>query len=95
MSMSDLPSLQPAIFLTIDDPSHLTKGFEDYDINAHRRTVSEDAKRVAEVEAGCDKANEGLSLMQRCHPVMIGMELYHHQIDHCQRMYAKKKGAQD
>ena len=57
VSLSDLPLLQPAIFLAIEDPSHLARGFEDAAMDEDGRTVSEDAKRIVEVEAGRVNAN--------------------------------------
>ena len=51
VNMSDLQSLQPAIFLAIDDPSHLSREFEDAAIDTQGRTLSEDTKRIADMEA--------------------------------------------
>ena len=86
---TDLPSLQPSIFLAIEDPSHLTRGYEEDD--PPQASADEEGDQiVADVEAARVKANNGLIMFQRNPPGLEGEELFFHQINFRQRQFAMK-----
>ena len=87
--MSDLTTLQPCIFLAIDNPSHLDRGLEEV---IDRIVVgTKDQAAIAAIETIREKANTGLHMMQRNPDGVKGMDLFEHQIAFCQRAYSKRE----
>lgn len=88
--LTDIPTFQPAIFLAIDNPSHLSRGL----VNEAPKQTEEQAEAaitIAEVEANRKKANHGLDMLVARPPGMKGIELFDHMISHRQRLFAQKE----
>ena len=64
VNLSDITSLQPAIFLAIDNPTHVDRGIV-YEKPVLSEEQAEDARIVEVVESNRAKANSGLSMMER------------------------------
>ena len=92
VKMSDLTSLQPAIFVAMENPSHLDRGVEeDDDPSLVEPRDPEGAAIVDAVEANRAKASSGLSMFQRFPNGMTGMDLFFHQVNFRQRSYALRE----
>ena len=82
IKLSDLTTLQPCIFLAIDNPSHLDRGLQEV---IDRIVVgTKDQAAIAAIETIREKANTGLHMMQRNPDGVKGMDLFEHQIAFCQ-----------
>ena len=65
IKMSDLTTLQPCIFLAIDNPSHLDRGLEEVmDRIVAGDVATKDQAAIAAIETIRKKANTGLHMMQ-------------------------------
>ena len=94
IKMSDLTTLQPCIFLAIDNPSHLDRGFEEViDRIVAGDVATKDQAAIAAIETIREKANTGLHMMQRNPNGVKGMDLFEHQIAFRQRAYSKRERA--
>jgi hypothetical protein len=85
-NLSDLPSLQPCIFLAMDDPSHLDRGLEEVAttmIQAGQTTI--DA-----VEANRKKAIDGLKVMS-FKSSLKGIDRFNHLVRYRQIKFAKNE----
>lgn len=92
VKMSDLTSLQPAIFVAMENPSHLDRGVEqDGDLSLAEPRDPEGAAIVNAVEANRAKASSGLSMFQRVPNGMTGLDLFFHQVNFRQRSYALRE----
>ena len=54
--------MQPAIFIAMEYPSHLTRGYEDVCLNDDGQVADVDP-HIVRVENNRKKANDGLSVM--------------------------------
>ena len=92
IKMSDLTTLQPCIFLAIDNPSHLDRGFEEViDRIVAGDVATKDQAAIAAIETIREKANTGLHMMQRNPDGVKGMDLFEHQVAFRQRAYSKRE----
>jgi hypothetical protein len=63
IKMSDLTTLQPCIFLAIDNPSHLDRGLEEVmDRIVAGDVATKDQAAIAAIETISEKANTGLHM---------------------------------
>ena len=90
VKLADVASLQPAIFLAIDNPSHLDRGII-YETPELTEEQADDARIVAEVESNRAKANSRLSMMQRRPPGLKREALFEHMLNFRQRAFSKKE----
>jgi len=63
IKMSDLTTLQPCIFLAIDNPSHLDRGLEE--VIDWIVVATKDQAAIAAIESIREEAAAGLHMMQR------------------------------
>ena len=76
VSMSDLLSLQPAIFLAMEFPQHCERGVI-YESTLASNVVKDE---VATIESRHAKANEGMTMFEHNPARTNRMELFDHQI---------------
>ena len=95
VKISEIPALQPCIFLAIENPSHLTRGLIEEDEEVEEEEDDDEVVKgreiIEEVEGTRAKANEGLSMWTRLPPGLSNEEAFIHMIEYRQRRYAKKK----
>ncbi len=85
IKMSDLTTLQPCIFLAINNPSHLDRGLKKVmDRIVAGDVATKDQAAIAAIESIREKANTGLHMMQRNPNGVKGMGLFEHQVAFCQ-----------
>ena len=84
LQLSDMSALQVAIWLAVDDPSHIERGVEDIDLGAEGLPAE-----VVAVEANRQTATHDLSMFQLKPPGMKGMVLYEHAIGFRLREFSK------
>jgi hypothetical protein len=89
IKMSDLTTLQPCIFLAIDNPSHLDRGLEE--VIDRIVVATKDQAAIAAIESIREKATAGLHMMQRNNDGVKGMDLFEHQVAFRQRAYSKRE----
>ncbi len=89
IKMSDLTTLQPCIFLAIDNPSHLDRGLEE--VIDRIVVATKDRAAIAAIESIRKKATAGLHMMQRNTDGVKGMDLFEHQVAFRQRAYSKRE----
>ena len=89
VNVSDITSLQPDIFLAIDNPTHVDRGilYEKPELSEEQ---AEDARIVEVVESNRAKANSGMSMMERRPPGLKGIELFEKMLNFSQRAFGKK-----
>ena len=87
--MSDLTTLQPCIFLAIDNPSHLDRGLEE--VIDRIVVATKDQAAIAAIESIREKATAGLHMMQRNTDGVKAMDLFEHQVAFRQRAYSKRE----
>ena len=85
---SDISSLQPAIFLVIDNPTHVDRGIV-YEKSELSQDQAKDSIIVEVVESNSAKANIGMSIMERRPTGLKGIELFEHMLNFCQREFGK------
>jgi hypothetical protein len=92
IKMSDLTSLQPCIFLAIDNPSHLDRGLKEVmDRIVAGDVATKDQAAIAAIESIREKANTGLLMMRRNPNGVKGMDLFEHQVAFCTKAYSKRE----
>ena len=92
IKISDLTTLQPCIFLAIDNPSCLDRGLEEVmDRIVAGDVATKDQSAIAAIESIREKANTDLHMMQRNPNGVKGMDLFKHQVAFCQRAYSKRE----
>ena len=74
----------------MEDPSHLTRGYEDFYLNNDGQVADVDPQ-IVRVETNRNKANDGLSMMLQRHPGLVGEAYFNHQVKFCQQAYANKE----
>jgi len=89
IKMSDLTTLQPCIFLAIENPSHLDRGLEE--VIDRIDVATKDQATIAGIESIRKKATTGLHMMQRNPDGLKGMDLFEHQVAFRQRAYSKRE----
>ena len=87
VSLADLPSLQPCIFLAIEHPSHIQRGVVAEETLVDDRVEDE----VAAVECQRETATAGLSMFERRPEGLHGLASFNHQVNFRQRAYATKE----
>jgi hypothetical protein len=92
ISLADHISLQPCIFLAIDNPLHLDRGLKVVIDKITVNAPNADESAVAAIESIRNKANTGLKMMHCNLDRMTGFELFEHKVRFCQRAYSKKEG---
>ena len=90
VNLSDITSLQPAIFLAIDNSTHVDRGIV-YEKPELSEEQAKDARIVEVVESNRAKSNSGLSMMERQPPVLKGVELFEQMLNFCQRALASSQ----
>lgn len=95
VKLSEMPALQPCIFLAIEHPSHIGRGLAEEEEtdggNSDGDGTSDGSDVVAEVEANRVKANSGLSMFQLKPDGLEGTELLDHMVAFRARAYATKQ----
>ena len=87
VSLADLPSLQPCIFLAIEHPSHVQHSVVDGETLVDDPVEDE----VAAVEHRQEMTTAGLSMFKRQPEGLRGLASFNHQVNFRQRAYATKE----
>ena len=74
----------------MEDPSHLTRGYEGVYLNDDGQVAAVDP-HIVRVETNRKKANDGLSMILQRPPGIVGEAAFNHQGQFCQRAYANKE----
>ena len=74
----------------MEDPSHISLGYEDVYLNNYSEVDDVDTQIVI-VETDRKKANDGLSVMLKQPPRLVGEAAFNHQVQSRQRAYANKQ----
>ena len=77
LKLTDIPTLQPAIFLAMDNSVHLKRGLED-DKPKPTEEQTKAARVIAEMEANQKKGDHGLDMFALNPRGMKGIELFNH-----------------
>ena len=86
-NVSDLPTLQPCIFLAMEHPSHIERGI----VEQATLTSGIVEDEVAEIESQRVTASSGLLEFVRIPEGVKGLDLLNHQVVFCQRKCADKE----
>ena len=86
-NVSDLPTLQPCIFLAMEHPEHLERGI----VGESKLLSGIVEEKVVAIESQRQNASTGLSEFCRVPKGVKGIDLLNHQVIFWQRKYANNE----
>ena len=88
VNSSKLTSLQPAMFVAINNPSHFSRGLEE--IDGVEPVDDDETNELANIKTNSGKANDNLSYMLCKPPGIPGEEVFNHQVQLDKKAYSNK-----
>ena len=82
-------TMQPSIFIAMEDPSHITRGYKDVYLNDDGEVDDVDPQ-ILRVETNREKENDELSMMLPRPPGIVREGAFNHQVQFRHQAYSNK-----